>query len=282
EALDHLVGTCWHTYPMDGGAGFQFRVEPNVRKQIEERRNRIPLADAESRVQMEAQQYFQGASFKMRNWPEYANAVPDVAQFQVVLCDTETKARSIAAHSDDRDPSVPIKRRFINAVVAVAPTNAAYRGDVQRAQSLMAAEELAQEYKSGDSGAIIREQLKRIKPELEKQFRVQARRAFDRVVLADGAAYSIDETFQGGEEQILKAAQGQQVLRRFLEDKELIYGGTDSLDPKLLIQKYIKGAVPISGETDVWTALAVHERLLSASGLRLIPDDELTRRTLMR
>jgi len=282
EALDHLVGTCWHTYPMDGGAGFQFRVEPNVRKQIEERRNRIPLADAESRVQMEAQQYFQGASFKMRNWPEYANAVPDVAQFQVVLCDTEIKAKSIAAHSDNRDPSAPIKRRFINAVVALAPTDATYRGAVQRAQSLMAAEELAQEYRTGDSGAMIREQLKRIKPELEKQFRVQARRAFDRVVLADGSAYSIDETFQGGEEQILKTAQGQQVLRRFLEDKELIYGGTESLDPKLLIQKYIKGAVPISGETDVWTALAVHERLLSASGLRLIPDDELTRRTLMR
>jgi Protein of unknown function (DUF499) len=34
EALDHLIGTCWHTYPMDGGAGYQFRVEPNVRKQI--------------------------------------------------------------------------------------------------------------------------------------------------------------------------------------------------------------------------------------------------------
>jgi hypothetical protein len=65
----------------------QFRVEPNVRKQIEERRNRIPLADAEARVQTEAQQYFAGAGFRVRNWPEYANAVPDVAQFQLVLCD---------------------------------------------------------------------------------------------------------------------------------------------------------------------------------------------------
>ncbi|HET7631381.1 MAG TPA: DUF499 domain-containing protein [Gemmatimonadaceae bacterium] len=282
EALDHLIGTCWHTYPMDGGAGYQFRVEPNVRKQIEERRNRIPLADAESRVQTEAQQYFQGAGFKMRNWPEHANAVPDVAQFQVALCDSEARARSIAAHSDDRDPAAPIKRRFINAVVGVAPTESAYRAAVQRAQSLLAAEELEREYKTGDSGAMIREQLKRIKPELDKQFRVQARRAFDRVVLADGSAYAIDETFQGGDEQILKAPQGQQVLRRFLEDKELIYGGTDSLDPKLLVQKYLKGAVPVPGETDVWTATAVHERLLSASGLRLVPDEELTRRTLLR
>ncbi len=282
EALDHLIGSCWHIYPMDGGAGYQFRVEPNVRKQIEERRNRIPLADAESRVQTEAQQYFHGAGFKMRNWPEHANAVPDAPQFQVVLCDSETSAMSMVAHSDDRDPSAPIKRRFTNAVVALAPTDAAYRGAVQRAQSLMAAEELEREYRTGDSGAMIREQLKRIKPELDKQFRVQARRAFDRVVLADGSAYSIDETFQGGDDQILRAPQGQQVLRRFLEDKELIYGGTDALDPKLLIQKYIKGAVPVPGETGLCTASAIHERLLSAPGLRLIPDDELTRRTLMR
>jgi hypothetical protein len=124
--------------------------------------------------------------------------------------------------------------------------------------------------------------LKRIKPELEKQFRVQARRAFDRVVLADSNAYSVDETYQGGDEQILKAPQGQQVLRRFLEEKDLIYGATDSLDPKLVVQRYLKGAVPVQGETEVWTASAVHERLLSASGLRLIADDELTRRTLLR
>ncbi len=282
EALDHLIGACWHTYPMDGGAGYQFRVEPNVRKQIEERRNRVSRADAEARVQTEAQQYFHGAGFKVRNWPEHANAVPDVAQFQVVLCDSEARARSVAANSDDRDPAAPIKRRFINAVIAVAPTDAAYRAAIKRAQSLMAAEELEREYRTGESGAMIREQLKRIKPELEKQFRVQARRAFDRVVLADGSVYSIDETFQGGDEQILKSPQGQQVLRRYLEDKDLIYGATDALDPKLLVQKYLKGAVPLAGETDVWTASAVHERLLSAPGLRLIADDELTRRTLLR
>lgn len=282
EALDHLIGNCWHTYPMDGGSGYQFRVEPNVRKQIEERRNRIPIADAEARVQTEAQQYFAGPGFRVRNWPEHANAVPDVAQFQLVLCDSEAKAKSTASHADDRDAGAPIRRRFINAVVAVAPTDAAYRAAVQRAQSLMAAEDLEREYRTGDSGALIREQLKRLKPELEKQFRVQARRAFDRVVLADGSAYSIDETFQGGEDQILRAPQGQQVLRRFLEDKELIFGATESLDPKLLVSKYIKGAVPVSGEIDVWTASAVHERLLSAPGLRLVPDDELTRRTLLR
>lgn len=282
EALDRLIGTCWHTYPMDGGAGYQFRVEPNVRKQIEERRNRVPLADAESRVQTEAQSYFHGAGFKVRNWPEHANAVPDAPQFQLVLCSSEGSARSVAAHADDRDPAASIKRRFINAVVAVAPTTEAHRSAVHRAQSLIAAEELEREYRTGDSGAMIREQLKRIKPDLEKQFRVQARRAFDRVVLADGSSYAVDEKFQGGDDQILQAPRGQEVLRRFLEDKELIYGGNDALDPNLLVQRYLKGAVPVSGETDVWTAAAVHERLLSAPGLRLIPDEELTRRTIQR
>lgn len=282
EALDHLIGTCWHTYPMDGGAGYQFRVEPNVRKQIEERRNRVPVADAESRVQTESQQYFHTGGFRMRNWPASANAVSDSAEFQVVLCDSEIRAGSIAANADDRDPATPIKRRFINAVISVAPTDASYRAAVQRAQALMAAEELEREYRTGDSGAMVREQLKRIKPELDKQFRVQARRAFDRVILADASAYSIDETFQGGDEQVLRVPQGQQVLRRFLDEKELIYGGTDALDPQLLMQRYIRGAVPVSGETEVWTARAIHERLLSASGLRLIADDELTRRTLLR
>ena len=282
EALDRLLGTCWHTYPMDGGAGYQFRVEPNVRKQIEERRNRVPLADAESRMRTEAQQYFHGAGFRARNWPDHANEVPDVAQFQLVLCASMDVAKSVASHADDRDPAAPIKRRFINAVVAVAPTEESLRGAVYRAQSLIAAEELEREYRTGEAGALIREQLKRIKPELEKQFRVQARRAFDRVVLADGSSYAIDESFQGGDDQILQAPRGQEVLRRFLEDKELIYRGNDALDPRLLVQRYLKGAVPLSGETDVWTAAAVHERLLSAPGLRLIPDDELTRRTIQR
>lgn len=282
EALDRLVGTCWHTYPMDGGAGYQFRVEPNVRKQIEERRNRVPLADAESRLRTEAQQYFHGAGFRARNWPDHANEVPDVAQFQLALCASLDVARSVASYADDRDPAAPIKRRFINAVVAVAPTEESLRGAVYRAQSLIAAEELEREYRTGEAGALIREQLKRIKPELEKQFRVQARRAFDRVVLADGSSYAVDESFQGGDDQILQAPRGQEVLRRFLEDKELIYGGNDALDPKLLVQRYLKGAVPVSGETDVWTAAAVHERLLSAPGLRLIPDEELTRRTVQR
>ncbi len=282
EALDRLVGTCWHTYPMDGGAGYQFRVEPNVRKQIEERRNRVPLADAESRVRTEAQQYFHGAGFRVRNWPEHANDVPDVAQFQLVLCASLDLAKSVASHADDRDPAALIKRRFINAVVAVAPTEESHRGAVYRAQSVIAAEELEREYRTGEAGALIREQLKRIKPELEKQFRVQARRSFDRVVLADGSSYAIDETFQGGDDHILQAPRGQEVLRRFLEDKELIYGGTDALDPKLLVQRYLKGAVPVSGETDVWTAAAIHERLLSAPGLRLISDEELTRRTIQR
>lgn len=282
EALDHLIGVCWHTYPMDGGAGYQFRVEPNVRKQIEERRNRVPLADAESRVQTEVQQYFHGAGFRLRNWPESANAVPDVAQFQVVLSSSEAQARSVVANADDRNEGAPIKRRFINAIVAVAPTDAAYKAAITRAQSLIAAEELGREYASGESGALIREQLKRIRPEIEKQFRVQARRAFDRVVLADGASFAIDESFQGGDDQILAAPRGQDVLRRYLEDKELIYDGTDSLEPKLLVSRYLKGAVPVSGETDVWTASAVHERLLSASGLRLIADEEFTRRTVAR
>ncbi|MCA9764396.1 MAG: hypothetical protein KC544_14845, partial [Gemmatimonadetes bacterium] len=282
EALDHLIGVCWHTYPMDGGAGYQFRVEPNVRKQIEERRNRVSLADAEDRARTEAQHYYQGVGIKMRNWPHHASDVPDSPTFQVVLTDSEQVARSATANSDDRDPAAPIKRRFINAIVGVAPTEATWKGAVGRAQSLIAAEELEREYATGEAGKLIRDQLKKLKPELEKQFKVQTRRAFDRVVLADGSVYSIDESFQGGDDQLLRAPRGQEVLRRFLEEKELIFRSGDALEPRLLIDRYLSGAVPITGEKDVWSTEAVHERLLSAQGLSLVMDAELTRSSVLR
>ncbi|NWG12889.1 MAG: hypothetical protein HXY20_05060 [Acidobacteria bacterium] len=65
EALDRLVGVCWHTYQMPGGRGWQFRYDPNIIKQIEERKGQIPFEDARSRVPAEAQQYFGGPSFKL-------------------------------------------------------------------------------------------------------------------------------------------------------------------------------------------------------------------------
>lgn len=60
DALNALVGVCWHTYPMPGGNGWQFRYQPNIIKQIEERADLVSFEDARSRVQTEAQKYFGG------------------------------------------------------------------------------------------------------------------------------------------------------------------------------------------------------------------------------
>jgi Protein of unknown function (DUF499) len=282
EALDRLVGVCWHTYPMAGGRGWQFRYDPNVIKQIEERRAQVSREDAEARVLSEAQQYFGGAGFKLRAWPDHAKQVPDTPELQLAMCQAEAIARSVCANADDSDPNVLIPRRYINAIGAVTATPAKLENAISRAQGLIAAEEIEREYRTGEQGAQIREQLKRLKPELDRQFRIQTRRAFDRVVLAGDQSYAIDESFQGGDDEILRQPRGQEVLRKFLTKKELIFESTDALDATRLVRDFLPGATPVPGQMGVYTAKAVVERLFGAPGLRLMPDEEVVRRTLLR
>jgi hypothetical protein len=282
EALDRLVGVCWHTYPMAGGRGWQFRYEPNIIKQIEERMNYISLEDARSRVLAEAQGYFQGPAFRLAAWPLNARQVPESAELQLALCETEPLARIVCAFSDDSDPQAPIPRRFLNATLAITVTPSALSAAVEKSQRLMAAESIEKEYKSGEAGKLIRDQLQRIKPELQKQFRIQTCRAFDRVVFAGGASYPIEEKYQVSDEQILQRAQGQACLRRYLEDKSLIYLPGEVLDVGRFVKDILPGATPLADQPGVYTARAVHERFLSAPGLRLIPDGAIVRQTLLK
>jgi hypothetical protein len=46
--------------------------------------------------------------------------------------------------------------------------------------------------------------------------------------------------------------------------------------------KVLLGATPVAGTPDAFTARAVHERILSASGVRLVSDAEVVRNTLVR
>lgn len=282
EALDRLVGMCWHTYPMPGGRGWQFRYEPNIIKQIEERMAQVPLEDARSRVLAEAQGYFSGPAFKLVAWPTNARQVPESAELQLVLCEDERIAKSVCAFSDDTDPRAPIPRRFQNAIVAVTATTTAFNRALDRAQRLLAAEAIEREHRSGDSGKLVREQLQRLKPELQRHFRLQTCRAFDRVVLAAGVAYSIDEAFQVPEEQILQRAQGQACFRRFLDSKGLLYQPADALDPGRFLKDILPGATPLPDKPGVYTARAIHERFLGAPGLRLIPDAAVVRQTILK
>jgi len=282
EALDRLVGVCWHTYPLASGRGAQFRYEPNIRKQIEERMTDISLEDARSRVLAEAQSYFQGPAFRLAAWPVNARQVQESADIQLALCETEQLAKTVCGYSDDSDPHAPIPRRFRNAILAVSATPAALSAAIEKSQRLMAAESIEREYKSGEAGKLIRDQLLRIKPELQRQFRIQTCRAFDRVVFAGGTAYSIEEKYQFSDEQILQRPQGQACLRRYLEDKSLIYLPGEVLDIGRFIKDILPGTTPLPDEPGVYTARAVHERFLSAPNLRLIPDGSIVRQTLLK
>jgi hypothetical protein len=282
EALDRLVGVCWHTYPMPGGRGWQFRYEPNIIKQIEERMGQIPIEDAKSRVLAEAQSYFAGPTFKLAAWPTSARQVPESAELQLVLAEDEKIAKAVCAYADDTDSRAPIPRRFRNAIVAVTATALTFNAAVDRAQRLLAAEAIEREHRTGETSRLVREQLQRIKPELQKQFRIQTCRAFDRVVLAGGATYPIEEQFQVPEEQMLQRAHGQACLKKFLDSKGLVYQAADALDIGRFLRDVLPGTTPLEGMSDVYSARAVHERFLGAPGLRLLPDGAVVRQTLLK
>jgi hypothetical protein len=199
-----------------------------------------------------------------------------------VLCEDEKTAKSVCANCDDGDPKVPIPRGFRNAIVAVTATSAAFSAALDRAQRLLAAEAIEREHKTGESSKIVRDQLQRVKPELQKQFRIQTCRAFDRIVLAGDISYPLEEKFQVPEEQLLQRPQGQLCLRRFLDDKGLIYQPGDALDVGRFLKDVLPGTTPLPDKPEVYTARAIHERFLAAPGLRLIPDGGVVRQTVLK
>lgn len=282
EALDRLVGVCWHTYPLAGGRGWQFRYEPNIIKQIEERMSNIPIEDARSRVFSEAQGYFQGPVFKLSAWPANPRQVPESSDLQLALCENDQIAKAVCAYSDDSNPQAPMSRRFRNAIFAVTATQAALSMAIDKAQRLMAAEAIERDYKTGETGKLVRDQLQRIMPELRKQFRLQTCRAFDRVVFAGGTSFPIEEKYQVSEEMIMQKAQGQTCLWKYLGDKSLVYLPGDAVDVARFLKEILPGATPIPNQPGVYSAKAVHERFLSAPSLRLIPDGGVVRQTVLK
>ncbi|MBZ5669553.1 MAG: ATP-binding protein [Acidobacteriia bacterium] len=282
EALDRLVGVCWHTYPMASGRGWQFRYEPNIIRQIDEKKSDISIEDAKSRVLAEAQGYFTGPIFKLTAWPANARQVPESTDLQLVLCENEKIAKSVCSYSDDSDPKAPLPRRFRNAILAVTATDTALNNAIDRAQRLMAAEAIERDHKTGESAKLVREQLQRVKPELQKQSRLQSCRAFDRVVFPGGNVAPIEEKYQVPDEHILQKAQGQKCVNEFLTQKKQIYEPGDCLDVNLFLKDVLPGTTPIPDRPQVFTAKAVHERFLSAPGLRLVPDGGVVRQTILQ
>jgi hypothetical protein len=284
EALDRLVGVCWHTYIMPGGRGWQFRYEPNVIKLIEERLPTIPLEDAKSRVQAEAQAYFSGPGMKLAAWPASAQQVQDAAQLQLALCETETVARGVCEKADDSDPQAPLPRRFRNGLVALTAKADALNDALKRARRLLAAEAIQKEHRTGDTYKLMREQLNRLLPNLHKEFRLKACQVFNTVALAGKEPVSLVEKYQVSEEALLQGSkgQGQSQLLTFLKDKGLIYQAGDVLDVDLFLAEVLAKTTPLADQPEAFTAKAVKERFWSAPGLKLLPDDAIVRQTILK
>ena len=274
EALDRLMGVCWHTYPLPGG-GAQFRFEPNVIKQIEQELVKVPLEDGRSRVQTTVQSFFRGAKFKLVSWPTVPAQVPELADLQLALCATEEIARNVTAFDAPDQP-----RRLRNAIVAVAASGAKLDDAVHRARRLIVAETILSSAKDKSTRSkLIRDQLGSLIPTYARQLNLAAFRAFDRIVLASGDAYSMEETYLADDAAILAGPEGQAAVGRFLEDKKLLYKATDALDVDRFME-ILTGATPNADGS--YTGKAVHERLLAAQGLRLIADVATVRATVKR
>jgi len=282
QALDRLVGDCWHTYPLAGQKGWQFRFEPNVIKQIEQRAATVDQDEARDRVFAEAQSYFAGPLFSLANWPDKARDVQKHASLQLALCATVEIAVNVCQYEDDTDQAAPTPRRFRNAIVAVAPNPDGFQNALERAKRMIAAEQIKRDARQGDSGALVREQLARLEPTLAREFKLQTCRAFDTVIRADGVAGRFEEKYQVTDEDILSKPQGQKCLRAFLEDKEMLYKAGQALDPDRFLKIILSGTTPIPNQPDVYRLSDVHERFLAAPGLRLIPDSSVVTLTILK
>jgi hypothetical protein len=283
EALDRLSGTCWHLYPMGATAnGWQFRYEPNILKQIEQRMTQVSREDALNRLRGEVQKSFQGGFARPLSWPPNAKAVPDKPALQLALCDSEAIAKSVVAYEDDTSESESL-RTYRNAIMAIAPDAAGLEKSIQRMQRLMAAEQIEAETPSTEAGRLAHEQLKKQRPELIKALKLEAARTFTRLALANGTVLTIDERFVvPPEASPLKLPSGQEAVKGFVENRNLIYGPEDSLDPGLFLDRVFKGAVPAPNQPAARTTAALQRRFLAAPDLRLVSDPSVIRASILR
>jgi hypothetical protein len=108
-------------------------------------------------------------------------------------------------------------------------------------------------------------------------------RIFARLALADGALLTIDERFVvPPEASPLKLPSSQDAVRAFIEDNNLIYGPTDSLDPPLFVERVFKGAVPAPDQPEARTTASLQKRFLAAQRLKLVSDPSVIRASILK
>jgi hypothetical protein len=281
EALDRLLNVCWYTYPSESGDRYQFRVEPNVIKQVEERAQGIRPEDARGIVRTRVSGYYNGTFFQSSNWPEDLAAVPRTAKPLLVLCDHDALGKDIAQFENVDAEGHKNPRGFINNLIVLVPDQNLFASAIERAKKLKAAEAIEAEAKQGKGNPLAIKQLEKFLPSWRRQFRIEAVRAFTRLVLHSGE-HRIGEEILANEDKCAEAAAGQQNLKDFLEKKSLIYKAQDALDFELFRTKVFDGTPDDGGQSGVKNAAALYERMLSVPGLRLLGDGSLLRETVRK
>ncbi len=286
EALQRLIGVCWHTYPDSTGTKVQFRYEPNVNAQIDERARQVPRADAEQSARSLAQNYFQGVVFKLRAFPASPDAVPDSPELKLVLSESEQLAQDVCDYESLADPQSPVPRGFRNAILGVAATPDLWQASIDIARRLMAARRIAEEHRGNtQTDRMVREQLEGpngIIKALERRTRLAVSRAFNRVVFQGRPPVTLPEKYLVSEETVLTGAEGQKMLQEFLRANNFIYEEGDVLDVDLLMNDLVSGATPSVEHTGAVTAKSVHERALRSPRLRLMRTDSPVRRSILK
>jgi hypothetical protein len=266
---------------MAGGRGWQFRFEPNIIKQIEQRAAKVDPREAGERVETEVQAYFSGPIFSLSSWPEKPKDVLEKKDLQLALCSSSAIACNVCANADTTDAAAPIPRKYRNAIVAVAPSPDLLSVAEDKAKRLIASEQIEHDARNSQNFALVRDQLSRIKPGLAREFKIQTCRAFDIVVRTEGQIGRIEEKYQVSEEEILRKPQGQKCIYNFLSDKDMIYKQGSALDPDRFLKTILAGATPIPGKPDAYKTSGILERFLAAPGLRLLSDHSIVRQTLL-
>ncbi len=283
EALDRLMERCWHTYSDATGQRYHFGYQPNNVKRIEERMAAPGMEEnARQRVRTMAQQYFRGHIFTLCPFPSAPSAVPDTQTPKLVLADSEKQAQEICDWANDSDPQAKMPRRFRNAILAIAPDSAQLEQAVQAARRALAAEELRKEEGTGPgAGHDARRQLDELADRYGRQAEFQTVRAYTRVIRQGVAPVSISEEYLVDNVSALQGPDGQQRLKRFLDDKGWVYQPDDVLDVDLLVNDLVNGATPSPDHPGAVTASSVHERALSSPKLRLLMNKEPVRRSIL-
>ena len=281
DALSSLAGACWHTYPDDSHTRYQFRYEPNVNKQIEERAETVPLEDARSDARTILQSYFSGQTFKLRPFPSSAQDVSDTAELKLVLSDDQALAQEVCSYEDTSNPEAKTPRAFRNAILAVVPVPELFASAVHMLRRWKAAQLILRE---NQRHKLLKEQLEGQDgiPALQRQARFGVCRAYSRVVFSGRPAKTLEEKYLVSDVNALAAVNGQHQLKQFLDDQKLIYQAGDALDIDLLCDALLSGATPSVEHPGAVTASSVHERALASPRLKLLVNEAPVRDAILR